>query len=127
MKTTLHSIAFKAQTHPKHRFQNLYGLLDANLLYQSWGQLNKKSVAGIDGVSITKYQSKLPENIQRLTHQLRSKQFRAEDIKRAFIPKANGKQRPLGLPTINDKLVQQGVSQILQSIWEQDFLPNSYG
>ena len=127
MKTTLHSIAFKAQTHPKHRFQNLYGSLDANLLYQSWGQLNKKSVAGIDGVSITKYQSKLPENIQRLTQQLRSKQFRAEDIKRAFIPKANGKQRPLGLPTINDKLVQQGVSQILQSIWEQDFLPNSYG
>ncbi len=127
MKTTLLSIAIKAHTHPKHRFQNLYGMLDADFLYQSWGQLNKQAAAGIDGISIAKYQSKLPENIQRLTQQLRNKQFRAADIKRVFIPKANGKQRPLGLPTVDDKLVQQGVSQILQNIWEQDFLPNSYG
>ena len=127
MKTTLLSIAIKAHTHPKHRFQNLYGMLDSEFLNQSWGQLNKKAAAGIDGISIAKYQSKLPENIQRLTQQLRNKSFRAADIKRVFIPKANGKQRPLGLPTVDDKLVQQGVSQILQNIWEQDFLPNSYG
>ena len=127
MKTTLLSIAIKARTHPKHRFQNLYGMLDADFLNQSWGQLNKKAAAGIDGISIAKYQSKLPENIQRLSQQLRNKSFRAADIKRVFIPKANGKQRPLGLPTVDDKLVQQGVSQILQNIWEQDFLPNSYG
>ncbi len=127
MKTTLLSIAIKAHTHPKHRFQNLYGMLDSEFLTQSWGQLNKQAAAGIDGVSIAKYKSKLPENIQRLTHQLRNKSFRANDIKRVFIPKANGQQRPLGLPTVDDKLVQQGVSQILQNIWEQDFLPNSYG
>ena len=110
MKTTLLSIAIKAHTHPKHRFQNLYGMLDSDFLTQSWGQLNKKAAAGIDGISIAKYQSKLPENIQRLTQQLRNKSFRAADIKRVFIPKANGKQRPLGLPTVDDKLVQQGVS-----------------
>ena len=127
MKTTLLSIAIKARTHPKHRFQNLYGMLDSEFLTQSWGQLNKQAAGGIDGISIAKYKSKLPENIQHLTQQLRTKQFRAADIKRVFIPKANGKQRPLGLPTVDDKLVQQGVSQILQNIWEQDFLPNSYG
>jgi RNA-directed DNA polymerase len=127
MKTTLLSIAIKAHTHPKHRFQNLYGMLDSDFLYQSWGQLNKKAKTGIDGVTIAEYQSKLPENIQRLTQQLRNKSFRAADIKRVFIPKANGKQRALGLPTVDDKLVQQGVSQILNNIWEQDFLPNSYG
>jgi group II intron reverse transcriptase/maturase len=127
MKTTLLSIAIKAHTHPKHRFQNLYGMLDTDFLNQSWGQLNKKAKTGIDGITIAKYQSKLPENIQRLSQQLRNKSFRADDIKRVFIPKANGKQRPLGLPTIDDKLVQQGVSQILNNIWEQDFLPNSYG
>ena len=127
MKTELSAIAIKATSHPEHRFQNLYGLLDTELLYQSWGQLNKQAVAGIDGVTIPEYQSNLPENIKRLEEELRNKQYRSSDIKRVFIPKANGKQRPLGLPTVDDKIVQQSVSQILQSIWEQDFLRNSYG
>ena len=127
MTTALHAIAFKAQTHPKHRFQNLYGLLDADLLVQSWGQLNKQSASGIDGVKPSDFKQRLSENIERLSHQLKQKQFRAGDIKRVYIPKANGKQRPLGLPTMDDKVVQQSVSQLLQSIWEQDFLRNSYG
>lgn len=127
MTTALHSIAFKAQSHPRHRFQNLYGLLNSDLLYQSWGQLNKQAAAGIDGITMPEYQSNLVENIQRVSRQLQQKCYRASAIKRIFIPKANGKQRPLGLPTVDDKLVQQSVSQILQSIWEGDFLPNSYG
>ncbi len=127
MKTELSAIAFKAASHPKHRFQNLYGLLGSDVLYQSWGQLNKQAAAGINGISIPKYQSNLPENIKRLEEELQTKQYRSSDIKRVFIPKANGKQRPLGLPTVDDKIVQQSVSQILQSIWEQDFLRNSYG
>ena len=127
MTTTLHAIAFKAQTHPKHRFQNLNGLLNTDLLYQSWGQLNKKAAAGLDGIDFDAYQQQLPTHIARLSQQLKQKRYRAGAIKRVFIPKSNGKQRALGLPTIDDKLVQQGVSQILQSIWEQDFLPNSYG
>lgn len=127
MKTALHSIAFKAQSHPRHRFQNLYGLLNSDLLYQSWGQLNKQAAAGIDGITMPEYRSNLVGNIQRVSRQLQQKCYRASAIKRIFIPKSNGKQRPLGLPTVDDKLVQQSVSQILQSIWEQDFLPNSYG
>ncbi|WDE01489.1 group II intron reverse transcriptase/maturase [Thalassomonas actiniarum] len=127
MTTELNTIAFKAYTHPKHRFQNLYGLLSSDRLYQSWGQLNKQAAPGIDGVTINDYQQSLPENIKRLSEQLKQKCYRANDIKRIFIPKSNGKQRPLGLPTVDDKLVQQSVSQILQSIWEQDFLVNSYG
>ena len=74
-----------------------------------------------------KYKAKLIENIDRLGQQLKQKCYRVNDIKRIFIPKSNGKQRPLGLPTVDDKLVQQSVSQILQSIWEQDFMRNSYG
>jgi len=127
MTTALDDIAFKAHTHPKHRFQNLYGLLNTDRLYQSWGQLNKQAAPGIDGITINHYQQRLSENINRLSHELKQKCYRADDIKRIFIPKSNGKQRPLGLPTVNDKLVQQSVSQILQSIWEQDFLRNSYG
>lgn len=127
MITELNAIAFKAFTHPKHRFQNLYGLLNSDSLYQSWGQLNKQAKPGIDGITMPDYLESLPENIRRLSQQLKQKCYRANDIKRIFIPKSNGKQRPLGLPTVDDKLVQQSVSQILQSIWEQDFQPNSYG
>jgi len=127
MTTELHNIAFKARSHPRHRFQNLYGLLNSDLLYQSWGQLNKQSAPGIDGITSSVYEAGLVENIQRLAEQLRQKSYRATVIKRVLIPKSNGKQRPLGLPTVDDKVVQQSVSQILQSIWEHDFLPNSYG
>ncbi len=127
MTTSLNAIAFKAQTHPKHRFQNLYGLLKSDSLYQSWGQLNKQAKPGIDGITMPQYQTNLTRNINRLDHQLKQKCYRVSDIKRVFIPKSNGKLRPLGLPMIDDKLVQQSVSQILQSIWEQDFLRNSYG
>lgn len=127
MTTSLNAIAFKAQTHPKHRFQNLYGLLSPDRLYQSWGQLNKQAKPGIDGITMPQYKAKLIENVDRLGQQLKQKCFRVNDIKRIFIPKSNGKLRPLGLPTVDDKLVQQSVSQILQSIWEQDFMRNSYG
>lgn len=127
MTTTLDAITFKAKTHPKHRFQNLYGLLNADSLYQSWGQLNKHAKPGIDGITMPVYKETLTRNISRLDQQLKQKSYRVNDIKRIFIPKSNGKLRPLGLPTVDDKLVQQSVSQILQSIWEQDFLRNSYG
>jgi RNA-directed DNA polymerase len=69
----------------------------------------------------------LPENINCLSQDFKQKCYRANDIKRIFIPKSNGKQRPLGLPTVEDKLVQQSISQILQSTWEQEFMRNSYG
>jgi group II intron reverse transcriptase/maturase len=127
MTTALNTITFKSQTHPKHRFQNLYGLLSKDMLYESWGQLKKRAAAGIDGVTAPMYEQQLAENISALDSSLKAKCYRANDIKRVFIPKSNGKLRPLGLPTVNDKLVQQSVSQILQSIWETDFLPNSYG
>ncbi|MFT6924555.1 MAG: RNA-directed DNA polymerase [Psychromonas sp.] len=105
MTTTLDNITFKARTHPKHRFQNLYGLLNTDSLYQSWGQLNKQAAPGIDGMTISHYQQRLPGNINRLSQDLKQKCYQANDIKRIFIPKSNGKQRPLGLPTVNDKLV----------------------
>ena len=127
MTTELNAITFKAQSCPKHRFQNLYGLMREDLLYRSWGQLNKHSKPGIDGVMPNQYKQQLVKNVAQLAEALKQKRYRANDIKRVFIPKANGKQRPLGLPTIEDKLVQQSVSQILQSIWEADFLRNSYG
>lgn len=127
MTTALHAIASKARTHPGHRFQDLYGLLDTGLLMTSWGQLNPRAKPGIDGIKVPAYREHLRENVSELVGRLRHGQYRAPVIQRSYIRKANGKQRPLGLPTVGDKLVQQGVSRILQSIWEADFLSNSYG
>ena len=93
-------------------------MLDADLLIQSWGQLNKRSAPGIDGVTADDFKLSLSDNITRISESLRNKSFRVSDVKRVFIPKADGKQRPLGLPTLDDKLVQQGASQILQTYFD---------
>ena len=127
MTTELDAIAFKAQTHPQHRFQNVFGTLNADALYRGWANLNKQSAPGIDGVTAQQYVAQLADNIHTLADRLKQGQYRAGIIKRVFIPKSNGKLRPLGLPTLDDKIVQQSVSEVLQSIWEQDFLRNSYG
>ncbi|WP_308368213.1 MULTISPECIES: reverse transcriptase domain-containing protein [unclassified Microbulbifer] len=127
MTTALNAIAFKARTHPRHRFQNLYGELNPGLLTRGWANLNKRSAPGVDGVEAEDFGARLPENIHRIHQNLKANRFRVNDVKRVYIPKANGAERPLGLPTIEDKLVQQSVAELLQSIWEQDFLRNSYG
>jgi len=127
MTTELNAIAFKAQTHTRHRFQNLYGQLNGDALYRAWAKLNKQSAAGIDGLRPKDFKPRLAEHIQRLQHQLKTGSYRVDGVKRVYIPKTNGKERPLGLPTIEDKLVQQSVADLLESIWEQDFLRNSYG
>jgi len=127
MTTELEAIAFKAQSQPRHRFQNVYGLLRPESLYRGWSTLKKTSAPGIDGVNAKDYEQNLSDNIKQLAEKLKDFKYRVNDVKRVYIPKANGKQRPLGLPTIEDKLVQQSVSDILQSIWEQDFVRASYG
>ncbi|MBN0989856.1 group II intron reverse transcriptase/maturase [Amphritea pacifica] len=127
MTTELLAIASKARSHPQHRFQNLYRLLDKGLLADSWGKLNKASAPGIDGLTADTYALQLTDHLNILHQRLIDKSYRAAAVKRVLIPKGNGKTRPLGLPVLEDKLVQQSVSQILQSIWEADFLPCSYG
>lgn len=127
MTTALQSIAIKARTHPKHRFQNLYKLLDSRLLFSSWGSLNKHAASGIDNMTCADYNEGLFERLSQIGQKLRHKSYRSNAVKRIYIPKANGKQRPLGLPTVEDKLVQQSASYLLQSIWEQDFEPVSFG
>lgn len=127
MTTALSAITFKAQTHPEHRFQNLYGQLDVNTLLHGWLKLNKSSAPGIDGVTAPQYQEQLFDHVQQLAHRLKTGKYRAGDVKRVYIPKTNGKQRPLGLPKLEDKIVQQSVSDLLQALWEPEFMVGSYG
>jgi retron-type reverse transcriptase len=127
MQTSLRRIAHKARKDQRHRFQNLYRMLDKDFLEQVFYSLNKKAASGVDRVSFCDYEADLGENLQRLIENLKQRKYRAKLVRRKNIPKGNGKFRPLGIPAIEDKLLQTAVSLILQAIYEQDFLPCSYG
>jgi len=124
--TSLEGIAKRAKARKDHRFQNLYRLLDAELLYACWFDPNKSSASGVDQVTAAEYEQDLIGNIQRLAERLKAKKYRAKLVRRVYIPKDNGGRRPLGIPALEDKLVQLACAKILGVIYEQDFLPVSY-
>jgi hypothetical protein len=97
--TFLRGISIKAGTDPAHRFQNLYGCLDASLLRLAWSKLNKHGAPGVDRVTVAQYGENLEENIQALVDRLKRGDYRSRLIRRKYIPKGNGKERPLGIPT----------------------------
>jgi len=127
VQTSLQGIANKAKADHKHRFQNLFGRIDKEWLLDSWKHLNKNAAWGVDKVSAREYEQDLEGNTQRLVERLKTRSYRAKLVRRHYIPKANGKQRPLGIPAIEDKLLQCAVTRLLQAIYEQDFLPCSFG
>jgi len=124
--TSLEAIAIKANTHPKHRFQDLYRMLNLAALAKAWNRLNKNASAGVDRVTAQAYGENLLPNLIGLEQRLRTKRYRCKAVRRSFIPKSNGKQRPLGIPALEDKIVQQAVSDILRSIFEWDFSDSSF-
>ena len=127
MQTSLRGIAKKAKEFSKYRFRNLYGMLNTNSLTEAWKKLNKKAAPGVDGETADTYDKNLEDNIQATVEDLKEKRYHAKLVKRVHIPKEGGKLRPLGLPSISDKVVQRATADILEAIYEQDFLPSSYG
>ena len=127
MQTSLRGIAKRAKEDPKHRFGNLYSLLDEKNLTWCFPQLNRKAAPGVDGVDWTAFEADLIGNVSHLATALKEKRYKAKLVRRRNIPKPGGKQRPLGIPVIGDKLLQTAAAQILSAIFEQDFLPCSHG
>ena len=127
MQTSLRGIARKAKQNRNYKFGNLYGLLNKEALYQSWKAINKKAAVGIDKETAKEFENNLDEKLEELVEELKSKRYKARLVKRVNIPKGNGKTRPLGLQTLRDKIVQKAVANILEAIYEQDFLKCSYG
>ena len=124
---SLLGIANKASLDKGHRFRNLFGLLNVWFLGWCWQFVNLKAASGIDRISAREYKANLWENIKGLAEAVRNLSYRARMVLRKYIPKLNGKLRPLGIPAIADKLLQIAVSKILEAIFEQDFLACSYG
>ena len=128
MQTSLLAIANKAKDRKHYRFLNLYRLIgDENFLLECWSDIRKNAAYGVDRVSAQQYGENLIDNIRNLIDRLKSKSYRARLVRRHYIPKPDGRMRPLGIPVVEDKLLQLAVTRILAAIYEQDFLRCSYG
>lgn len=126
-QTSLRGIASKAAQYKTYRFRNLFGLLTVDFLLWCWRSINKKASAGVDKVDAKRYEDNLIDNIKNLVQQVKEKRYRAKLVLRKYLPKMEGKLRPLGIPAMADKLLQLAVAKILEAIYEQDFLDCSYG
>lgn len=127
MQTSLLAIAKKAQNLKGYRFLNLYRLIDENLLLDCWRDIRENAAYGVDRVSAQEYAENLDGNIRNLVERLKRKSYRARLVRRHYIPKPDGRMRPLGIPVVEDKLLQLAVTRILEAIYEHDFLRCSYG
>jgi len=125
--TSLRGIAKTASLNKQHRFRDLYRLLNIQMLHLAWKGLKKDSAIADDDITIKEYGADLSANLEGLLERLKQKRYRAKLIKRRYIPKVNGKLRPLGIPALEDKIVQKAAAMILTAIYEQDFLDCSYG
>jgi len=127
VQTSLRGIARTASFNKQHRFRDLYRLLNAEMLHLAWKGLKKSAAIADEDITVKEYGADLDANLERLVDRLKQKRYRAKLIKRRYIPKENGKQRPLGIPALEDKIVQKAAAMILVAIYEQDFLDCSYG
>ena len=125
---TLSALGTKAGKEPGHRFRGLARLLDRQMLGEAFRKLKRKAAPGIDGVTHGGYAENLEENLLALESRLKEGKYRPLPVKRRWIAKAgSSKMRPLGIPVLEDKIVQQAVRMILEPIWENDFVDESIG
>jgi retron-type reverse transcriptase len=116
-----------AKENPKLRFTALLHHVDIELLRSSYYALKRRAAAGVDGVTWQAYGEGLEERLTDLHGRIHRGAYRAQPSRRVWIPKTDGRQRPLGIAALEDKIVQAAVVQVLNQIWEEDFLDFSYG
>ncbi len=127
VQTLLQRIANKAERQKGNRFRNMYGMLNEEMLKDSWRFIRKDAAYGVDKLSALEYEQNLEENVHKLVENLNRNRYRSKLVRRRYIPKREGKYRPLGISAVEDKLLQAAVKQILEVIYEQDFLSRQLG
>jgi RNA-directed DNA polymerase len=126
--TKLQRIAEKARRESGCRFTSLFHLMNIEMLRECFRQLRKDAAAGIDKVTKEEYGANLEKNLTALVEKLHRMSYIPMPVRRVYIPKpGSSKERPLGIPALEDKLVQAGLAKILSAIYEQDFIEDSYG
>lgn len=112
------------------RFETLTTLnhhVDMAWMREAYRRTRKDGATGVDGQSAQEYAQKLEENLQSLLERAKAGTYRAPAVRRVHIPKGNDETRPIGIPTFEDKVLQRAVTMVLEAVYEQDFLPCSYG
>jgi RNA-directed DNA polymerase len=125
--TKLALISERARKEPKLQFTSLAHLLNEEFLKECYYSLGRDRTSGIDGVSWKEYGEHLDDNLRKLVARMKAKRYKPQPAKRVYIPKNEHEKRPLGLPALEDKIVQKAISRILEAIYEADFLNCSYG
>jgi RNA-directed DNA polymerase len=125
--TKLSLITGHARRDPALKFTSLAHLLDVDYLRDCYHSLNRNKAVGIDSVSWQEYGANLDENLAQLVSRLKRKKYKPLPARRVYIPKNEKETRPLGISALENKIVERGITWILESISEQDFLDCSYG
>jgi RNA-directed DNA polymerase len=127
ISTRLERIAKLARQFPDTPLTPLSHPIDIEWLHEAYRRTRKDGARGIDGQSAAEYAADLEGNLQRLLERAKSGSYRAPPVRRTYIPKANGEQRALGIPTFEDKVLQRAVAMVLEAVYEEEFLDYSYG
>jgi group II intron reverse transcriptase/maturase len=127
MSTQIDRLTELAKEDTKRQFYSIAHMITPEALYAAFRGLRKKASAGVDGVRYEEYEKDAARNIQTLHERLKNGKYQAQPLRRVYIPKENGKQRPISIPALEDKIVQKAVVEIRNAIYEQDFLDCSYG
>ena len=127
MSPGLLKVVERAKRDPNAQFNALAHLIDSDALLLAFARQRKAAAVGVDGISKDNYEQNLEGNLRALHERLRAQQYRHQPIRRVNIPKGPGETRPIGISTIEDKIVQTAVSTVLEAIYEQDFLDCSFG
>lgn len=125
--TKVQRIAELAKGAPDMVITSLSHHVDVDFLHEAWRRTRKDGSPGVDGRSADEYAADLEGNLQSLLDRFKSGTYRAPPVRRVHIPKGDGRSRPIGIPTLEDKLLQRTVAMLLEAVYEQDFLNCSYG
>ena len=127
METKLKRIAQISKEQPKTKFTSIYHLINKELLVQCHKELDGNKAVGIDRMTKDMYNANLEENIKDLVTRLKNKAYKPAPALRVYIPKGNGKMRPLGISIYEDKIVQLSLKKLLEAIYEPKFKDNMFG
>ncbi|HVZ94780.1 MAG TPA: group II intron reverse transcriptase/maturase [Phycisphaerales bacterium] len=127
VSTRIERIAELARKHPERAFRSLHHAVDVEWLREAYRRTRKDAAAGVDGQTAKEYERDLGGNLEALVEGLRTGTYYAPPVRRVHIPKGDGRTRPIGIPTFEDKVLQRAVAMVLEAIYEQDFHPSSFG